>query len=88
MDQDSFSFFATSILAALFIALIWRKLWLKKVSKLLSEYKNTIESGDRQKAVEAGRKYYSFRAGGFGLRNTFIGYENQILEDLKNMKEK
>jgi hypothetical protein len=45
MDQDLF--FLTSILAALLIALIWRRWWLKKIPKLLSEYKNAIESGDR-----------------------------------------
>jgi hypothetical protein len=85
MDQESI-FFITSILAALFIALIWRRWWLIKISKLLSEYKNAIESGDRQKAVEAGRKYYSLRGWGFGFRNDYIKTENQIMEDLKDMK--
>jgi hypothetical protein len=70
----------------LFIALIWRRWWLIKVFKLLSEYKSAIESGDRQKAVEAGRKYYSLRGWGFGFRNYYIKTENQIMEDLKDMK--
>lgn len=73
------------ILIILFVGATIFKFWMK--NKLLTEYQAAIASGDKARALQAGRAYYSYlRGGAFGGGKLTIYDEQAITNDLNTMK--
>ncbi len=75
------------IIVLIFFGLIWYVVYSemkhhKLKARLKDEYAKALRSGDKQKALEAGRKYYAKLRGG----RLTIYDEQAITNDLSTMK--
>jgi hypothetical protein len=74
--------FSTLIAITLFVTYLLYKRGNKTLERLWNEYKQALQSGDKKRALDAGRRYYS------RLRNgrLTIYDEQAIANDLSTMK--